>query len=137
MRVVLDASYTIALALREGEIAGAAEVMERIATDGADVPALWRFEVGNVLLMATRRRRIDAQTEAAILTDLDSLPITIDQGGVAHAWSATAALARRHRLTLYDAAYLELAIRKGSPLASLDSALATAARAESVATFGS
>lgn len=136
MTLVIDASYTIALALQEGDIPGAHEVGEQIADQGAVVPSLWRFEVANVLLMAVRRKRIPTSRATAILADLDALPITIDGAATIRAWTVTFALAERHGLTLYDAAYLELAVRLDGALASLDGDLITAARQERLTVIG-
>ncbi len=132
MALVLDASYTLAIALQEGELPGAEAVEAWMATQGAVVPPLWRFEVANGLLIAARRRRIASSQPARILADLDALPIAIDEAATARAWTATLALAERHGLTVYDAAYLELALRLGATLASRDVELNTAARAEAV-----
>lgn len=136
MALVIDASYTIALALQEGDISGAHEVGEQIADRGAVVPSLWRFDVANVLLMAVRRKRISPSRPMAILADLDALPITIDDAATIRAWTATYALAERHGLSVYDAAYLELALRSDAVLASLDGDLIEAARREGVTVIG-
>src|SRR6266404_4955212 len=85
-------------------------------------PALWRWEVGNVLLLAERRKRISQAEAHRHFSLLQSLPVEVDDRAWHEAWQATFSLARKHQLTLYDAAYLELAIRRGSPLASLDAA---------------
>jgi predicted nucleic acid-binding protein len=86
--------------------------------------------------MAIRRGRCDLAFRHATLIDLSQLPIHLDPETDAHAWDATSQLAHRHRLSVYDAAYLELAIRRDVPLATLDSALRIAARAESVELLG-
>ncbi|MEO8811537.1 MAG: type II toxin-antitoxin system VapC family toxin [Caulobacteraceae bacterium] len=136
MTVVVDASVTIAIALREEVSPVLAQIGERIVGEGAVVPALWRFEVANVLLVAARRKRIARDRPAEILRDLEFLPILIDEAGAGRAWSTTLALAERHVLTVYDAAYLELALRIGAPLASRAGALIEAARQSAVETLG-
>jgi len=83
-----------------------------------------------------RRGRHDMAFRDATLADLALLPISIDQDTEAHAWGATFRLAEQHRLTLYDAAYLELAKRRGLALATLDAELRRAAKAEQVALLG-
>jgi predicted nucleic acid-binding protein len=103
---------------------------------GAWVPALWRLEVANVLEMGVRRNRHDAAFRDATLVDLEQLSIHVDPETDRHAWSATLRLAERHKLTLYDAAYLELAQRRGLPLATLDEDLRAAASAEGVILLG-
>jgi predicted nucleic acid-binding protein len=111
-------------------------VFEAVGRGGAWVPALWRLEVANVLEMGVRRNRHDAAFRDATLGDLALLPIRLDPETDQHAWGSTARLAARHRLTLYDAAYLELARRRECPLATLDQDLRIAAMAEGVPLLG-
>jgi predicted nucleic acid-binding protein len=136
MGIVVDTSYAISLALDEGDVPDAATVIEHIATTGMHVPSLWRFEVGNVLLIAVRKGRISAARRLEILADFEALPVTVDEASATRAWSTGMDLAERHGLTIYDAAYLELALRLALPLASRDSELIDAARAEGVSVFG-
>ena len=96
-------------------------------SDGAIVPNLWRLEIANVLLLAERRGRLDKLGVEQRLGLLAALPISIDADTDAYAWNDTILLARAERLTLYDAAYLELAIRRDVALASLDRDLRRAA----------
>jgi predicted nucleic acid-binding protein len=84
------------------------------------VPALWRLEIANSLTMAVRRGRIDSEFRHAALGDLAMLEITTDPHTDSSAWGETLQLADQCGLTLYDAAYLELAIRRRLPLATLD-----------------
>jgi predicted nucleic acid-binding protein len=110
-------------------------VLDRLATTRAVVPALWPLEVANALLMGERRKR---STEAETIKwtgILASLPIVFDGETNAHAWSDTLSLARGHNLTAYDAAYLELAIRRGLPLATIDGKLKRAAETVGIALF--
>jgi predicted nucleic acid-binding protein len=134
--LVLDASITIAWMYPEESTAGAMAVWRRVAAGGAWVPGLWKLEVANVLELRLRRGRMDAAFVATTLADLESLPIEVDGETDVRAWSETLELARRHKLTLYDAAYLELALRRGMPLASLDRELRAAAEAEAVVVLG-
>jgi predicted nucleic acid-binding protein len=99
-----------------------------IAGGKAWVPALWHLELGNVLLNARRRDRIDQAGIAKFLSTLGLYDIEVDAETITAAWSRTFALAENQGLTVYDAAYLELALRKGLPLASLDEALRRAMR---------
>ena len=94
------------------------------------VPALWPVEVGNGLLTATRRGRIVADEWSRTCASLEALPTEVDPVSTSRAWGAALALAHEHRLSGYDAAYLELAVRMQLPLATLDQALSAAARAE-------
>ena len=111
-------------------------VFDRILQRSAWVPGLWRLEVANVLEMKVRRGQINAEFQGVTLADLALLPISLDLETHEQAWSATARLAARHRLTVYDAAYLELALRRGLPLATLDRDLRDAARIERVELLG-
>jgi predicted nucleic acid-binding protein len=132
MSFVLDASIVMDWALEEAD-ATAAMVWERLKTDTALSPTLLWFEVRNGLIVAERRGRISDDRSAAFLKQLAEFPIAVD---AAPEEAAVMALARRHRLTVYDAAYLELALRERVPLATLDGPLAAAARAEHVALLG-
>jgi predicted nucleic acid-binding protein len=131
--LVLDSSATLAWLYADEATEALRNVFYRIADDGAWVPAIWRLEVANILEVGVRKGRTDAGFRDAALADLALLPIRLDPETDQHAWGATARLAGRHRLTLYDAAYLELALRRGLPLATLDDDLRLAARAEEVA----
>jgi predicted nucleic acid-binding protein len=111
-------------------------LFDAVADNGAIVPALWRLEVANSLTVAMRRRRIDADFRRAALADLALLDITPDPHTDSLAWGETLTLADRFRLTLYDAAYLELAQRRTLPLATLDEELCAAAGALGVRVLG-
>jgi|SRR5579871_4268133 len=136
MSLVLDNSVTIASIYVEQTSAEVDRVLQAVSGAGAWVPALWRLEVANILEMGVRRGRHDAKFRDATLRDLALLPISIDQETEEHAWGATLRLAERHRLTLYDAAYLELAKRRSLALATLDRELRSAAKAGKVALLG-
>ncbi len=110
-------------------------LLDRVASSGAHAPFLWPLEVCNVLLMATRRKRIPASAVATVAERVRALPIVVDEQGISRTWAATLALAQRYQLTSYDACYLELAQRLALPLATLDSALKKAARSARVATL--
>jgi len=99
------------------------------------VPPLWPLEVANALLVGERRSRITPAETARFLAILATFPITVDDETVAHAWLDTMHLARAQNLSSYDAAYLELALRRGLPLAALDGKLKTAAQAVGVPLF--
>ena len=133
MNFVLDSSLTMAFVLQD-EASPATDTILDSFGQGAKAfsPALWRWEVGNVLLMAERRKRITQAESHRHLTSLQSLPVELDDNAWREAWNTTLLLARSHQLTLYDAAYLELAIRRGVPLGSLDTDLRKAAKAEGV-----
>lgn len=131
--MVVDASIALTWCF-EDEVSKATEAIgARVDTDGAVVPNLWKLEVANALLVAERRGRLDRHGVEQRLALLATLPISIDSDTDAIAWSDTILLARAERLTLYDAAYLELAIRRNVELASLDRDLRRAAKRMRVA----
>ncbi|MEG3147465.1 type II toxin-antitoxin system VapC family toxin [Sphingomonas sp. RT2P30] len=132
MAIVIDASMAIAWLFEDERSDAARDVLRKIVDHGAMAPSLWRLEVANVLRNAVRRKRCDEDFVDRSLARLDLLPIAIDDETDRHAWGETQALARELGLTSYDAAYLELALRKGLPLATCDAELAAAARQRSV-----
>jgi predicted nucleic acid-binding protein len=136
MSMVLDSSITLAWVYREETTESVNEVFENLSHAGAWVPGLWRLEVAIVLQAGVRRRRHDAVFRDSALSDLALFPIHSDLETDRQAWGSTARLAERHGLTLYDAAYLELALRRGLPLATLDRELRAAARGEKVKVLG-
>ncbi len=103
-------------------------VLARAAVDGAVVPTIWRLEVANTLRMAVRRKRCDEAFVEAAIDRLKGLPIEDDNETSLHAWGRTSALACDEGLTVYDAAYLELALRRKLPLATGDKALIAAGK---------
>ncbi len=133
MSLVLDASMAIASLFVEEQTDRVREVVRMVASEGAVVPSIWRLEVANALSMAVRRGRCDEAHFAESLTRFERLPIAADDQTDRNAWGATLELAREQRLTVYDAAYLELAIRLGLPLATGDRELIAAAQRLGVA----
>ena len=136
MSLILDSSATLAWFYANETTPAIRQVFELLTRGGAWVPSLWRLEVANILEVGVRRGRHDVAFRQATLADLSLLPISLDPETDRQAWDATLQLAHRHRLTLYDAAYLELAQRRGLPLATLDGDLRTAAFAEGVHLLG-
>jgi predicted nucleic acid-binding protein len=125
---VLDASVAVAWATREGD-ARADLAWGRAGTEGAAVPALWWFELRNALVVNERRGRLTERQTTRFIRSIARFSISVDSSPDE---ARVMALARKHRLTVYDAAYLELAARERLPLATLDRALVEAARAEGV-----
>jgi predicted nucleic acid-binding protein len=125
--LVLDSSVTLAWIYGDETTETVRQIFHTVAEDGAVVPSLWRLEVANSLTMAVRKRRIALDFRAAALADLALLDITTDQQTDSQAWTETLKIADLFRLTVYDAAYLELARRRNLPLATLDQELRTAA----------
>ena len=136
MSVVIDSSITLAWLFADERTEAANAVLQSVTESGAVAPSLWRLEVANALQMAVRRKRIDPAFRDASIKDLRGLDIEIDAETDEHAWKATLQLADRHGLTLYDAAYLELAQRLDLPLATLDQQLRAAAAALGVPLLG-
>lgn len=135
MSLVLDASATLAWIYREGAPGELDRLYEAVQAEGASVPQLWRLEVVNVLLVNVRKGRHSLQFVNLQLMDLRRLVITVDALTQDQAWEETMRQAIKHNLTIYDAAYLELAHRLRLPLATLDKALIRAAQAESIPLF--
>ncbi len=129
MPFVLDATVAASWAFDDEANAKADAAILRARAEEIVVPALWYFEVRNTLVVNERRGRITPVAAGAFLRTLSLLRIIVDRlpGEV-----RLLDFARRHRLTVYDAAYLELAYRTGLDLATLDAALVKAAQAESV-----
>lgn len=92
------------------------------------VPSLWYLEMANVLLIAQRRHRLTAVQRKAALERLSAMQFTVDEEGTRHAFDKTSELAEKYGLTIYDAIYLELALRRSLPLATRDEALKTASK---------
>lgn len=129
MAFVLDASITLCWAFADEEHPVASAALDCIQQGRAHVPSLWWFEVRNSLVVNERRGRLTETDTSAFLRNMALLAITVDR---APAEATLLALARQHRLTVYDAAYLELASREGLALATLDTALRHAATAVGV-----
>lgn len=101
--------------------------------DTVIVPAFWRHEILSALLVGERRKRLTPELIQAFIADLNRMPVSVDDQATAEiVFNKTQALCRKHRLTAYDAAYLEIAMRGGYPLATADDDLRRAAHAKSV-----
>ena len=136
MNLVLDSSATLAWIFSDEVTDAIRDVFDVVGSGGAVVPALWRLEVANSLTVAVRRGRIDADFRRAALVDLALLDITTDPNTDTHAWTRTLHLADRFLLSVYDAAYLELAERRELPLATLDEELRVAGSALGITLLG-
>lgn len=126
--LVLDASIALAWCFEDEASPETDAVAEEVRRHGAVTPGLFPLEIGNILLQAERKGRLSASAVALRLELLGQLAITTDTETAMRAGRDILALARAHRLTTYDAAYLELALRKGATLATRDTELAAAAR---------
>jgi predicted nucleic acid-binding protein len=125
--LVLDPSMALSWYFEDECSSSADALLEHVAEDGAVVPTLWRLEIANGLQIALRRGRIDSAFRDRTLAELAHMPIAIDPDTDSYAWTNTLQLADRFQLTVYDAAYLELAQRRCLPLATLDKPLRAAA----------
>ena len=132
MPFVMDCSVTMAWVFPDEADERTDALREMLLTDLAIVPGLWSVEVGNVLLVATRRGRIHARDWNRIQRALAALPIEIDPETPERIWQSVLPLALEHKLSAFDAVYLELAARHKLPLATLDKQLRAAARAAKV-----
>jgi len=132
VRCVLDSSAALAWILPGEETAATDQLLLDVGLHGAVVPALWPIETANVLWTAERRGRITLAERTQALTILGELPIDVDERTATLAFGAISGLAAARDLTVYDACYLELALRLGLALASLDTRLCQAASAAGV-----
>ena len=130
MMFVLDCSVAMAWMFRDEATEATDRLRDMLVQDRALVPVLWPSEAANALLVATRRRRIAREEWSRIRMELNALPIDVDPPSAERTLGPVLDLALAHGLTAYDATYLELAIRMGLPLATLDRDLRAAARAE-------
>ena len=130
---VLDASVTMSWSFEDETDAYADTVLDSLQNFRAVVPSLWPLEVANTLLVGERRQRIMQVDSLNWVRLLAALPITVDDETNFHAWTTTMSLAREQKLSAYDAAYLELAMRRNLPIATLDARLRAAAKTVGVA----
>jgi len=133
LSIVIDASVALAWVFGDERHDAAWQVIERLRQAPAWVPAHFHLEVGNGLLTGLRRGHLTPEETRTAIVALGALPIEVELDTPSRALSESWPLAARHGLTTYDAAYLELAIRRGLPLAALDARLVSAARAEGLA----
>lgn len=127
---VLDCSVTISWFMPDESFDF--NFLDQVAEEGAIVPSLWSLEIGNVLLIAERKKRITLEQRQKAIHILSELPIVVDTMTPNHAWLETMELAERYNLTLYDASYLELSLRRSLPLATFDKSLKKAAELSGV-----
>ena len=125
---VVDASAALAWCFKDERSDSSQALLARCETEVMHVPALWFLECGNILLNAERHRRLTHQQIQDNLALLNSLDPKVDDAAAVLTFGRIYDLARRHKLTVYDAAYLELAKRLAVPLATRDDDLKRAAR---------
>ncbi len=134
--LVIDCSITMAWLFADERTEATAKVQERLISEAAVVPTLWYLEVTNVLAMAEKRQRLTAADAAQFVQLLGTLDIEGDAGPETNVVDALLPLYRRHNLTSYDATYLELAIRRQLPIATLDEELRAAAMSVGIEVLG-
>jgi len=120
---VLDCSVSIAWVMKDEENTISNTILQKLSTESAIVPSIWKLEIGNVLLSCQRNNRISKEHRLRALYIYDELPIATDTFTGKYAWQETIELADRYSLSLYDACYLELAMRLKLPLATFDKQL--------------
>jgi len=128
---VLDNSVAMRWLLASNKVADqryAESVLRSLANAEAVVPNLWHLEAANVLLSAANRKELEISAVERFTVQLENLPITVDTLTANQVFGHTMSLAKAYRLSSYDAAYLELALRESMPLATLDKDLLKAAR---------
>ena len=131
MSFVLDTSVTMRWFFGDGkpqELAYAGRVLDAMKKAEAHVPVTWGLEVANVIARAEAKGLVAEARSGAFVEMMEGVDIVVDEATFAHALSDTLQLSRRYKLSAYDASYLELALRSGMPLATLDDDLQKAAK---------
>jgi predicted nucleic acid-binding protein len=132
---VVDNSVVMAWCFDDEESGYADNVLESLASVGAIVPAIWSLQIGNVLVVAERRKRLSKSAAIRFLALINDLPITVIQESPERMTREILALARDRQISTYDASYLDLAMRKDLPIATRDSGLKKAALACGIQIF--
>jgi predicted nucleic acid-binding protein len=130
--MVLDGSVALSWFFRDEAHPYADAVATRLGRSSAWVPAVWPLKIVNALVTGERRRRSTEAQATQWLEMLSRLPIHVDDRADFSHWREVLRLARNYHLSAYDASYLELALRRGLPLATLDAGLKSAASAAGV-----
>ena len=132
---VIDNSVVMTWCFKDEINQYADAILDRLEVSTAVVPSIWPLEVGNVLLVAERKKRLSEADSTRFIVLLAELPIIIEQEPPERMMKDILALAREHQLSTYDASYLDLAMRKGLPIATLDNRLKAAAKRSQVPTL--
>ncbi len=133
---VVDCSVAMAWLFHDEATPKTADLLNRLTNETALVPVWWFIEITNVLAMAERKGRITPAQSDAFIADLDKLGIEQDDAAPERAFTHLLALCRMHKLTSYDAMYLDLAVRRNLPLATLDDELRKTAKKLGVSVLG-
>ena len=134
---VIDNSVVMAWCFQDETSQYADDILDRLENTAGFAPSIWPLEVCNVLLVAERKRRISEAGSTRFIALLAELPIIVEQESPDRMIKEIFALARKHRLSSYDASYLDLAMRKGFPIATLDKGLLAAAKRSEVPVLSS
>jgi len=134
-RFVVDNSIVMTWCFQDETHPYADAVLENLTEVSALVPAIWPLEVINVLLAAERKKRLHEADSVRFVSLLTQLPIVVDRSWPERLMKEFLALGRSHNLSSYDTAYLELAMRQGIPIATLDQRLLEAARQVDIPIF--
>ena len=129
---VVDNSVVMSWCFKDETTKYTDAILDHLEQATAFVPAVWPLEVSNVLLVAERRKRLSQADSSRFILLLLELPIIVEQESSARMLSEILALAREYKLSSYDASYLDLAMRKGLPIATTDKNLLAAARRSNV-----
>lgn len=132
MALVIDASVVLAWYFEDEVSAYADRVLDLVVDGGGIVPSIWPLEVANALAIGERRRRLSSAKVASAVDALQDLAVELHEVPIWQALGPVLDLARTHKLSAYDAAYLELAIREGLPLATQDDDMRAAARSAGI-----
>jgi predicted nucleic acid-binding protein len=133
--IVLDASVALAWCFEDEQSAYAEATLDALANQPGVIPSAWALEVANVLALATRKRRITTRQLRDAIQVLRELPLRVEETSLDAVWDRVQPLAARNELTVYDATYIDLALRLGLPLATLDENLRRCAGSLSVNLF--
>ncbi len=126
MRFVLDASVTLAWCFPDETDPYALQVLNLLTTHEVLVPAIWTLEIANALVVGERRNRITRSESERFIALMHASPITVDGSAMQSISDGILSIAREQQVSAYDAAYLEVAMREGLPLASIDGRVRTA-----------
>lgn len=125
---VVDCSVAMTWLFKDETTAATLALLDRLENESALVPELWFLEVANVLALAERKSRIEAERSVEFIHQISKLQMQVDTDAAGRAFTEVLDLARDHSLTAYDATYLDLALRRNLPLATLDEPLRKAAK---------
>jgi predicted nucleic acid-binding protein len=134
--MVVDCSIAMTWAFRDEMTEATTALAQRLTTEVMLVPGVWFLEIANVLALAERKGRFTLQQTQDFVVDLAKLQTEVDSRCMEYPFDQLLPLCRTHQLTSYDAAYLELALRRKLPLATLDEALRKAAKKTGVKLLG-